>query len=103
GFPAIWGGEDGAPDWESEAEFQRFIQVAISMMNCNADVLMERPEEFQALFNMRTVKGEEVLIVEEWCFGYMRGVQLAQQAWEEHALQVAPLLSKIHLFGDEEH
>ena len=49
---------------------------------------------------IREVEGHELTIVEEWCFGYMRGVALSDWSTLPDTLQ--PALKAIALHGTEE-
>jgi len=99
-LPALWGGAGNEPDWESEQEFQRFMQGVMQHMNSIVFVLMNYPEDFEAIFNENTQSKEPILIVENWCFGYMRGVDLGQ--WLELPEEIDTWLEAIRLHGREE-
>ena len=73
---AIWGGGDYHPKWSSEREMERFVSLCFQHMNDIAGCLYDAPELFEPIFNEREVKGEKYTIVEEWCFGYMKGKSL---------------------------
>ncbi len=99
-LPALWGGVGNEPDWENEQEFQRFMQGVMQHMNSIVFVLMNFPEDFVAMFNENTQSEEPILIAEEWCFGYMRGVDLGQ--WPELPEEMDTWLEAIRLHGREE-
>ncbi|WNZ54703.1 UPF0149 family protein [Microbulbifer sp. MKSA007] len=101
-FSALWGGPGNEPEWESEEEMQRFMALLFHLMNSNAMMLVETPEEFQALFNLFEKEGEApVTIPEEWCFGYMRAVDLGQ--WPSLPAELVTHLQAIALHGSEEY
>ncbi|WP_218644615.1 YecA/YgfB family protein [Thiomicrorhabdus cannonii] len=100
-FPALWGGEHNQPEWESDAEMQQFFKFAIHHMNFIVGMLMEQPEDFEALFNINPLRKETIYIVEEWCFGFMRGVDLGN--WPELPDEVNTWLDAIALHGREEY
>lgn len=97
-LPELWGGELPELDWAS-AEMQRFMALLIQHMNNCVMLLMEYPAEFEALFHEREQDGETITIVEEWCFGYVRGVALGQ--WPELPEAEAAHLAAIDLHGNE--
>lgn len=99
-LPAIWGGEDQMPEWESEEEFRRFHDLLSQHMNDIVDRLTEYPEQFEPLFGINTVDGKEFTVVEEWCFGYMKGVDLGD--WSSLPASLQPALLVIALHGREE-
>ena len=117
---AVWGGADYVPRWASEKEMTRFMNLAFQHMADTAAVsythlrahetltdmadtaerLNEFPEQFEPLFGLREVDGSELTIVEELCFGYMRGVALS--AWSTLPDSLKPALEAIALHGTEE-
>lgn len=100
-LPMIWGGEEHDPDWESEEEFEQFMDLIAQHMNDIADRLNEYPDQFEPLFGTREVEGQEFTVVEEWCFGYMKGVALGD--WSRLHESLHPALQVIALHGKEEH
>ena len=98
-LPELWGGELPELDWAS-AEMQRFMPLLIQHMNNCVMMLMEYPAEFEALFQQREHQGATLTIVEEWCFGYMRGVGLGQ--WPLMPDAEAEHLATIALHGNQE-
>ncbi len=101
-IPAIWGGNDEMPEWESEQELSRFIGIVMAIMNQNARLLMEQPEAFEAMFLIDIEDGEPVEIVSLWCYGYMRAVALRRARWMELPADVRKHMGNIILFGSEE-
>jgi len=96
---AIWGGAHNVPAWQSEREMERFMALCFQHMADIAERLESYPEQFEPVFGTREVEGCEFTIVEEWCFGYMRGVTLADWSTLPEALQ--PELGAIALHGLE--
>ena len=114
---AVWGGADYVPRWASEKEMTRFMNLAFQHMADTAERLNEFPEQFEPLFGLREVDGSELTIVEEWCFGYMRGVALstiveewcfgymrgvALSDWSTLPDSLKPALEAIALHGTED-
>lgn len=99
-FAEIWGGEQYSPDWKSKQEFTRFMDLVIQHMNDIADRLCYYPEELSPLFEYRLVAGKEIIIAEEWCFGYMRGVALDD--WSGLPRELTAELEAIAFHGKEE-
>lgn len=99
-LPVLWGGAGNEPEWESPAEFERFFGLVVRHMNNIVEILMQVPQQFEALFGQREVGGEVHLIVEEWCFGYMRGVDLGG-GWRGLPADMAAHLGAIALHGRE--
>ena len=73
---AVWGGEKNIPRWKNDREMNRFIDLCFKHLNDIAERLSDYPDQFEPMFGMNDVDGETYTVVEEWCFGYMRGVAL---------------------------
>ena len=101
-LPEIWGGAEQMPNWESQEEVTRFMQIVMGIMNDNAEVLTEQPEDFQALVLVDMQEDEPVDVVSLWCSGYMRGVAMSGQSWMDLPEDLQAHLSCIALFGSEE-
>lgn len=97
---ALWGGKNRIPKWSNEREMNRFMELCFQHMNDIADRLAEFPEQFDPLFGVREMEGQEFTVVEEWCFGYMRGVALTD--WSTLPDDLQPALDTIALHGKEE-
>jgi len=98
-LPAVWG--DFEPVWEDEKEFEHILSLMMRHMNGISGVLMQTPEAFEPLYLMREVEGDTFTIVDEWCEGYWRGVQLTQDYWDEGGQEMADLLVPILAFTGE--
>jgi len=99
-LPAIWGGDQHAPEWDSDAEFKKFFTLVIRYMNSIVDMLMNEPDQFEPVFQVAANTESEVLIIEEWCFGFMRAVDLGH--WPPMDNAPAQVLQLIELHGREE-
>ncbi len=95
-LPAVWA--DFEPVWESEEEFEEILSLMIRHMNGIAATLMEQPEDFEPIFLERKVEGKTYLIVDEWCEGYRRGVELTQENWDTDGEHMSVLLGPIFAF-----
>ena len=98
-LPALWG--DVQPQWESEKGFERIIGLLMRHMNGIVNSLMDPEFEFEPLFLEREVDGKLYAIVDEWCVGYLRGIELAQAQWSEGEDELADYLAPILIFADE--
>lgn len=99
-LPALWG--DVQPRWETEKAYERVVSLLTRHMNGIVNSLMDPEFEFEPLFLEREVDGKLYTIVDEWCVGYLRGVELAQAQWSEGEEELADYLAPILLFADEE-
>ncbi len=99
-LPLIWGGEENDPEWESDEEFEQFMDLIAQHMNDIADRLNEYPDQFEPLFGLNTVDDQEFVVVEDWCCGYLKGVALGD--WSSLPATLQPALAAIALHGEEE-
>jgi uncharacterized protein len=95
-LPAVWG--DFEPVWENEKEFQEIFSLMMRHMNIISGMLMETPEEFEPLFLGRDVEGDSHIIVDEWCEGYWRGMQLTRAQWDTGGEEMTELLTPVLAF-----
>ena len=96
--PAVWG--DYPPVFESDAEVERVFSLMIRHLNVIAATLMNYPEEFEPLFEYREVDDREFTIVDEWCEGYMRGIELALELGASLDAATEELLVPIRAFTE---
>lgn len=99
-MPAIWGGKEHTPDWQSDAELKRFITLILELGNIIEETLIDYPDQFEPMFNYREDQEKEYLIVEEWCFGFIRGAAL--QDWSGLPSERQADFDAIALHGREE-
>jgi uncharacterized protein len=64
------------PRWKNDREMNRFIDLCFKHLNDIAERLSDYPDQFEPVFGYNEVDGQSYTVVEEWCFGYMRGVAL---------------------------
>ncbi len=98
-LPAVWG--DFEPTWHSADDYGAFMSMLMRHMNSIAEFLIEEPEAFEPVFLEHIWKGKRVVVVDEWCEGYMRGVGLAADEWRVGASEIADLLAPIRAFTEE--
>lgn len=92
-LPAVWG--DFEPTWESIDEVNTVMNLVMQLMNFNAVVLIEDPESFEPLFLEREWKGRKFLVVDEWCEGFLRGVELTGDLWAAGGKEIDHLMVPI--------
>ncbi len=95
-LPLVWG--EFEPVWESEEAFQEIFALMVRHMNSIVDMLMKAPEQFAPVFCGRDVEGQSYTIVDEWCEGYSRVVELNQPMWDQGGLDIKILLTPILAF-----
>ena len=95
-LPSLWG--EFEPAWENEKHFEQILGLLLRYMNNIAGFLVETTDAFEPIFMQREVKGETYDIVDEWCEGYLRGIQLAEEEWHVSSSEIAALLAPILAF-----
>jgi uncharacterized protein len=98
-LPMVWG--DFEPEWKSEKEFEAVFTLLIRHMNEIVAALMTQPEDFEPLFQERVVEGKTYTIVDEWCEGYVQGVNLTADLWGAGGLEMEVLLMPMRAFTSE--
>lgn len=98
-LPLVWGEEE--PVWKSVDDFQQIFGLMVRHMNSIVSELMMAPDEFEPVFLEHTVEGQVYTVVDDWCSGYLRGVQPCLQAWVDEAPESYDLLAPIFVFGHE--
>jgi uncharacterized protein len=78
-LPAVWG--EFPPLYEDLEEAHRIMSLLVRHMNGIAVHLIEDPESFEPIFLSSERDKKTVLVVDEWCEGFMRGVELSKDAW----------------------
>ena len=96
---ALWGGEANVPHWASEEEMTRFMDLTFQHMDDIAQRLSEAPDQFDPMFGYLEEGEDEYTVVEEWCAGYLRGVELGH--WPSLPESQQPALAAIALHAQE--
>lgn len=99
-LPAIWGGERLMPEWESEKEFETFS--ANVFMVYNHVMQSFNNDEFEALYFEREADDKSYLIVDEWCDGFLRGINLWKPMTAMDAAFTEECVQSVRLFAAEE-
>jgi uncharacterized protein len=97
-LPAVWG--DFEPVLDSTAEAEHMLMILVRHMNSIAAHLIEEPESFEPMFLEHEIEGKTFAIVDEWCEGYRRGVELAEAEWRAGGAEVVALLEPIYGFTE---
>jgi uncharacterized protein len=98
-FPAIWDGESMMPEWENKKELEKFNQYIFSIYN---DVMQTMHDDnYEALFMASEVDGKTNTIVDEWCNGFLRGINLLGPLAAMDAKVIVEQLQPMRLFTTE--
>lgn len=73
-MPALWGGEEHSPEWESIEQATLFNQALFEHYNMVVDQLQY--DLYDPLYLEATINDTDLMIVDEWCEGFLRGLTL---------------------------
>lgn len=96
-LPKVWGGKQ--PDFKGLEEMNRFVALVMRFYNSIAWIFETTPGEFVPTFYERRVEGKKVIIVDEWCEGFMKGLRLDSAGWKPLKRERPELLKPLELFG----
>jgi uncharacterized protein len=80
-LPVVWGGTS-EPIYESEEQAERIIGLMLRRMNTISGMFGENSAEFDPLLYERDVNGEQLWLVDDWCVGFLRAMELGAEAWD---------------------
>ena len=102
-LPNVWGLEGEEPEFESEKQSERIVNLIARFMNEVILTFEVAPKEFEPLFCVYELNGKEIIDGETWAWGFWEGMQLRAAAWEQvKNSPLAPLLRPIYLLGADE-
>ena len=94
-------GED-APEFKDHAQAQRILGLLMRRMNDIAQTLHQAPDQYEPLLMENSNDGDPIPILDEWCSGFMKGVQLDSDGWLPVIVGKRDWMSSIMLYGTEE-
>ena len=100
----VWDMENGEqpPTFRNEKQAQRILDLLMRYSNDIAGVLTYSPEDYEPLFYERKGEGETITIVDEWCYGYVKGMSLDPAGWQPVKDAHPEWFEVIELHGTEE-
>ena len=100
----VWDMERGedAPEFKDLAQAQRILGFMVRYMNDIAQTLTREPEQYEPLLMENPNGGDPIPILDEWCSGFMKGVQLDSEGWLPVIAGKPDWMSTILLYGTEE-
>jgi uncharacterized protein len=100
----VWDMESGedAPEFEEQAQAQRILGFLMRHMNAIAQTLNQAPEHYEPLLMENPNGGDPIPILDEWCSGFMTGVNLDSEGWLPVIAGKPDWMSTILLYGTEE-
>ncbi len=96
-LPKVWGGKQ--PKFKDLEEVNRFTGLVMGYYNELVAAFECAPDKFEPTFYERELGGKTVYIVDEWCWGFMRGVRLDTPGWKPLKRDRPELLKPLQLFG----
>ena len=103
-MPWVWDMEQGkeSPEFESQAQAERIIGLLMRHMNDIAQMLTYSPQQYAPLLMENQHEGDKIPVLDEWCCGFMKGVELDSGGWLPVTAGHPDWLSTILLYGTEE-
>ncbi|MBQ0720751.1 MAG: UPF0149 family protein [Gammaproteobacteria bacterium] len=99
-LPALWGGEEHSPHWESTEDFQEFNELIMSFYN---DVMEDmNTNQYQAMYMVGDAGGRQYTLVDDWCEGFLRGINLWGPISPADTMALEAALKPIRLFATED-
>ncbi len=99
-MPLIWGGDEFSPEWESEQEFTRFSQAILA--HYNSVTTDFQSDDYQPLFMEGSQNDSLLLVVDDWCEGFLRGLTLWGELSTQDSKQLEHHLQPIRMFAANE-
>ena len=100
----VWDQEKGEqmPEFHTESEAKRILRLLMRHANDVAATLTCSPSDYEPIFYERRPKGRLITIVDEWCYGYLRGVALDEPGWAPLRQAHPEWFEPIDLFGSND-
>jgi uncharacterized protein len=99
-MPLIWGGDELAPKWESEQELTHFSDVVLMLYN--RVVTDFQLADYGPLFMESYYNDSELSTVDDWCEGFLRGLNLWGEIPPQDMEYLEHCLYPIRYFGTDE-
>jgi uncharacterized protein len=96
-LPKVWGGRK--PKFMNIDEMNRFVALVMALYNDLVLTFDQAPETFRPTFYESKVDRRRIIIVDEWCWGFLKGIRLDAKGWKPLKQENPELLTPIELFG----
>lgn len=104
-IPGVCGATDkDEMSWKSVERTGRIMDLILRHYNSIVQSFQTHPPDFSPLFTINSTGEGEITIIDEWCMGFMNGVNLAHESWQpifEHKEGWAPIFP-IYMYGTRE-
>ena len=82
-LPVVWGEtKSDEMAWKSRKKAERIMDLVMRLYNTTVDAFQIDPPDFSPIMPVNDASGEEVTIIDEWCWGFMKSVGLAPESWQ---------------------
>jgi uncharacterized protein len=100
----IWDSEHGedAPRFANAAESASIITLIIRHWNDINDMLNRAPDEYEPLIQERKADGRTIPIIDSWCCGYYKGIDVDRDMWDPLLAQHPEWFAAIMLYGTQD-
>ena len=100
----VWDMEKGedAPEFKDLGRAQRIVGLLMRHMNDIAQTLHQAPEHYEPLLSENPNNGDPIPILDEWCCGFLKGIDLDTKGWLAMTVDNPHWLSTIALYGTPE-
>lgn len=95
--------------FSSEEEAQELIALIAQHWDDTADILANSPEDYEPVLYLQGTEdgeladdGEDVSIIDDWCSGFVLGLQLQRDVFERLSDDLKDMLGPVFLYGTEE-
>lgn len=96
-LPKVWG--KGKPQFKDLEELNRFVALVMGLHNEVAICFEQDPAAFEPSFYEAPFNDKTVIIVDEWCEGFVKGMRVAPEGWKALRRERPDLLKPLELFG----
>ena len=90
-----------APKFRDLEELNRFIALVMGFYNDLVLCFEVDSDNFRPTFYEHKHEGRRIVIVDEWCVGFLKGMRLDAAAWRPLKKERPELLKPIELFGSK--
>ena len=93
----VWG--KGKPQFKDLGELNHFTALVMGLYNEIAGCFEQDSASFEPSFYEQRYDDQTVVIVDEWCEGFIKGMRLDTEGWKPLKRERPELLRPIELFG----
>jgi uncharacterized protein len=96
-LPKVWGGKQ--PRFKDVDELNRYVALVMAYYNDIVGQFEVDPGRFEPTFYESRGGTSSVIIVDEWCEGFVKGMRLDRPGWAPLKRERPELLKPMELFG----